>query len=113
MPPGRERGARPSPTATAASAAVRAPCTQALGLPDRGWWWCRAPPGHSVRPARAAPRETGYGAPVHHHPSPSHGGPARPIGRAGPSTAPVACDTGPPPAHDTPDVGVRPAPTLW
>src|SRR5215471_17369071 len=71
------------------------------------------PPGHSVRPARAAVGETGYGAPVHRHPSPSRAAPAHPIGRAFPSTAPVACDTGPPPAHDTPDVCVRPTPTLW
>src|SRR5215471_13799979 len=37
--------------------------------------------------------------------------PARPTGPAFPSTAPVAGDTAPPPAHDTPDVCVRPAPT--
>src|SRR5499427_10452187 len=84
-----------------------------MGPPGRVSRWCRAPPAHTVRPVRAAVGETGCGAPVHRHPSPSHGGPARPTGRAFPSTAHVACDTGPPPAHDTPDVCVRPTPTLW
>src|SRR5467141_1014226 len=113
MPPGRGCGARPSPIATAASVAYRAPGTQALEPPGRVWWCCRAPPAHSVRPAHTAVGETAYGAPVHRHPSPSHEAPAHSTGRAFPGTVRDACDTTRPRARGMPGVVARPVPTPW
>src|SRR5947209_404228 len=113
MPPGRGRGARSSPTATAASVAFRALRTQASAPLDHVSSCYRAPPVYSVHHARAAPHETTYGARAHRPLSPSRAGSARPIGRASPDTARDACDTAPPEARGISGVVARPEPTPW
>src|SRR4029434_3791331 len=111
MPPGRGRDTRPSPTATAASVAVRAPDRQGRGPLGRGSWWCRALLADSVRPARAARGETVCGDRAHHRLLPSRAAPAPPTRRASPGTARAACDTAPPAEHRTPHAVVHPVPS--
>src|SRR5712664_3504544 len=87
--------ANPSPIATELSAVVHARGTRATGLPGRELWSYRAPPAQSARPARGARGGTGWGGPVHHRRSPSHGAPDHATHRASPHTAPAACDSAP------------------
>src|SRR5439155_7647942 len=104
--------ANPSLIATVPSVAVHALGTRATGPPGHASWWCRAPPEHSVHPARAGRGGIACGGPAHRPPSPNRAAPEPPTCRAFPDIARDACDMTRPRVRGIPRVVAHPAPTL-